>query len=809
MKNVILQLFRTIVITILFFTGLYAQQTSNLKANNTGTVSGKVIDLTSKNPVEFASVVLKSKHDSKIVTGIATNKDGEFILPGVPFGSYDIEITFVGFKKKTLKDVIVTENKQYVNLKDISLSGDALQMKENEVTAEKNAVEFKIDKKIINVAQNLSAAGGTAVDVLQNQPGVQVDANGNITLRGNSDFIVMVDGRPSVLQGTDALRQIAANTIDNIELITNPSAKYDAEGTAGIINIVTKRINRDNINGMVNSGMSSRNKYNGDFNFNYKTEDYNITAAGEGRRYSSVQSIELNREQDNSQNILESAAISNIRDSYNARFGYDRYISDKTTLSFNGTYGRLNVDQFVNTINSINDGLNTPLILSTITGDHSLYKPEYYSGTFNYSHTYTPKVSDISFEVMFTKLHTPSDQRTVETFFDPSSTGIRGLENNSTRYTSRIKLNYSYKFSQKNVFEAGLQTNLFYKNIDLIGKEFDQNIQQWNIIDSLSSSFKFRNNVYAGFMTYSDQTAGFDWQGGIRLEYTDRLLDPTGSTEKFNYEKLHFFPTLNISRNLSDDQQIQFSFSRRINRPNEYMINPFNYFSDSYTVTGGNPKLTPSFTNSLELNYQKSFKGVNLTVQTYYRSTEDGFEQTQVLLSNNQLNLNYANALNTSSIGAEITANITFAPWFKFDPSLNLYNYKVDENMTYDVTGQSNFAWDSKLNATFMLSSATRIQFYTYYYAKNLTSQGEIKSFAIIGASIRQEFFNRQLIATLSAQNLFNQMQYNLSSSGIGFVSNTFVKPEAPIFNLTLSYNFNNFQRRNVEKVDVNLNEGL
>jgi outer membrane receptor protein involved in Fe transport len=809
MKNVIPQLFRTILITLLFFTGLYAQQASNIKANNTGTVSGKVIDLASKNPVEFASVVLKSKHDSKIVTGIATNKDGEFILPGVPFGAYDMEITFVGFKKKTLKDVNVTENKQYVNLKDISLSGDALQMKENEVTAEKNAVEFKIDKKVINVAQNLSAAGGTAVDVLQNQPGVQVDANGNITLRGNSDFIVMVDGRPSVLQGTDALRQIAANTIDNIELITNPSAKYDAEGTAGIINIVTKRINRDNMNGMVNSGVSSRNKYNGDFNFNDKTEDYNITAAGEGRRYSSIQTIDINREQDNSQNILGSAALSNIRDSYNARFGYDRYISDKTTLSFNGSYGRLNVDQFVNTINSTNDGLNTPLILSTITGDHSLYKPEYYSGTFNYSHTYQPKVNDISFEVMVTKLYNPSDQRTVETFFDPSSTGIRGLENNSTRYTSRLKLNYSYKFSQKNVFETGLQTNLFYKSIDLIGKEFDQNIQQWNIIDSLSSNFKFRNNVYAGFMTYSDQLAGFDYQGGVRLEYTDRLLDPTGSTEKFQYEKLHFFPTLNISRNISDDQQIQFSFSRRINRPNEFMINPFNYFSDSYTVTGGNPKLVPSFTNSMELNYQKSFKGVNVTVQTYYRNTEDGIEQTQTLLPNNQLNLNWANALNTSSIGAEITANITFAPWFKLDPSLNLYNYKVDENMTYDVTGQSNFAWDSKINATFMLSAATRIQFYTNYYAKNLTSQGEIKSFAIIGASIRQEFFNRQLIATLSAQNLFNQMQYNLSSTGIGFVSYVLVKPEAPIFNLTLSYNFNNFQRKNVEKVDVNLNEGL
>jgi outer membrane receptor protein involved in Fe transport len=782
------------------------------KPANQGIITGRIIDESSNAPIEYASVILLSKQNSQMVSGIATDKNGEFALRGIPAGTYNLNVTFVGFKKKDLRDVEISESNPVVNLKEIKLQSDAVQLKESEVVGERSAVEFKIDKKVVNVSQNLSATGGTAVDVLQNQPSIQVDANGNLTLRGSGSFTVMVDGRPSVLQGTDALRQIPANIIDNIEIITNPSAKYDAEGTAGIINIVTKKTNLTSTSGMVNSGIGSRDKYNGDFNFGYKTEDFNLTVGADARRNNFLQDITIERTQLSTTGINSTADLHQKRDAYNARFGFDRYFSDKLTLGVAGTYGYVDMNMIVNTFNnSITTG-NPVRTSSTRTNDNNKMTAEYFNGSVNLTNIFTPKVNDLYFEATFTKLKLPSNQITNEkSILEDGSTSaaLRGRENNTSRIDSRIKLNYKHNLADKNTFEAGLQTNLFFKDLEIISKDFNSTTQQWLVNSGYSNNFDFRNNIYSAYSTYSDQLLGFDYQAGLRLEYTDRKLDQLTTKVNFTYQKLHLFPALNVSKKISDDQQVQFSYSRRIQRPFDGQLNPFTYFSDTYTATGGNPYLRPSFTHSVELNYQKSFDGVYLTAQTYLRKTEDGIEQIQELDNTGRINLTPENVLNTTSVGAEISANITFAPWFKMDPVVNLYNFNLQEKPQFGIAAQDRFNWDTRINTTLMFSPATRFQFFINYFPKNITSQGEIKTFMIIGATVRQEFFERKLIATLSAQNLFGQTKYNIISNGTGFVSNLNVKPEAPIFNLTLSYNFNNFKRRNTEQVDLNVNGGL
>ena len=782
------------------------------KPANQGIVTGKILDASSNSPIEYASVILLSKQNSQMVSGIATDKNGEFALRGIPTGTYILNVTFVGFKKKDLTDVEITESNPVVNLKEIKLQSDAVQLKESEVVGERSAVEFKIDKKVVNVSQNLAATGGTAVDVLQNQPSIQVDANGNLTLRGSGSFTVMVDGRPSVLQGTDALRQIPANAIDNIEIITNPSAKYDAEGTAGIINIVTKKTNLTTTSGMVNSGVGSRDKYNGDFNFSYKSDGYNVTVGGDARRNNFLQDITIDRTQLNTTGINSVADLHQKRDAYNARIGFDRYFSDKLTLGINGSYGYVDMNMTVGTTNSsVTLGETLPSKF-TKTSDSNKMTAEYFNSSINLTNVFVPKVNDLYFEATFTKLRLPSNQITNEntSLSDGTTTStLRGRENNTSRIDSRIKLNYKHNLAEKNTFEAGLQTNLFFKDLEIISRDFNNASQQWLINSGYSNNFDFRNNIYAAYTTYSDQLLGFEYQAGLRLEYTDRKLDQLTTKESFGYQKLHLFPTLNISKKISDDQQLQFSYSRRIQRPFDGQLNPFTYFSDTYTSTGGNPYLLPSFTHSVELNYQKSFTGVYLTTQTYLRKTENGIEQLQTLDNSGRINLIPQNVLNTTAVGAEISANITFAPWFKMDPSVNLYNFNLQEKPEFDIAGQNRFSWDARLNTTFMFSAATRLQFFANYFPNNVTSQGEIKTFMIIGATVRQELFERSLIATLSAQNLFGQTKYNIVSNGTGFTSNLNIRPEAPIFNLTLSYNFNNFKRRNNEQVDLNVNGGL
>lgn len=804
-----------VLIAIVFMNVISAQNNVQLaaktgKAAGSGIIAGKVLDEVTNSPIEYASVILLSKPNSQMISGIASDKSGAFVLRDLPNGAYDLSITFIGFKKKTINDLKLTDENPFINLNEVKLQSDAVQLKESEVVAERSAVEFRIDKKVVNVSQNLSATGGTAVDVLQNQPSIQIDANGNVTLRGNSNFTVMVDGRPSVLQGTDALRQIPANIIDNIELITNPSAKYDAEGTAGIINIVTKKTNVTNMSGMVNSGAGSHDKYNGDFNFSYRDEDFNIMLGGDARRMNFLQDISIDRVLSNSTGILSTADLKNRRDAYTARFAFDRFFTDKITLGITGSYGHVDMNMGVNTYNN-STGSNA-ITSYTHTNDKNATTAEYFNGSVNFTNIFTPKVNDLYFEATFTKLRLPSNQLTEENTTlnnGDAQIKLRGLENNTSRIDSRMKLNYKHNFAEKNTLEAGLQTNLFFKEMNIVSKNYDNAGKEWNIDPAYSNDFDYRNNIYSAFTTYTDQLFGFDYQAGVRLEYTDRKLDQLTTNGQFKYQKLHLFPTLNISRKISDDQQIQFSYSRRIQRPYDGQLNPFNYFSDSYTVTGGNPNLVPAFTHSMELNYQKSFTGVYLTAQTYFRQTTDGIEQTQKVDNTGKLALMPENVLNTRSIGAELSANITLAQWFKLDPTFNLYNFNLESRPEYDIKEQNRFSWDARLSTTLMLSMATRIQLFTNYFPNNVTSQGEIKSFMIIGASVRQEFFERKLIATLSAQNLFGQTKYNIVSNGTGFTSNLNIRPEAPIFNLTLSYNFNNFKRKNTEQVDVNTGSGF
>jgi outer membrane receptor protein involved in Fe transport len=806
-----------ILIAIVFMNAAIAQSNVQLaaktgKAAGQGIIAGKVLDDISNSPIEYASIILLSKPNNQMVSGIASDKGGNFVLRDLVNGNYDLSITFIGFKKKTISDLKVTDENPFINLNEIKLNSDAVQLKESEIVAERSAVEFKIDKKVVNVSQNLSATGGTAVDVLQNQPSIQIDANGNVTLRGNSNFTVMVDGRPSVLQGTDALRQIPANIIDNIELITNPSAKYDAEGTAGIINIVTKKTNITNMSGMANSGVGSRDKYNGDFSFSYRNEDFNVMVGGDARRMNYLQDISIDRTLVNTSGIYSTADLKNRRDAYTGRFAFDRFFTNNITLGITGSYGYIDMNMGVNTYNNASSSIPIPTSSYTHTNDQNIMTAEYFNGSINITNIFTPKVNDIYFEATFTKLRLPSNQLTEENSTVSNGepqTKLKGLENNTSRIDSRIKLNYKHNFADKNTLEAGLQSNLFFKEMNIVSKNYNDASKAWNLDPTYSNDFDYRNNIYSAFTTYTDQLLGFDYQAGLRLEYTDRSLDQLTTNDQFKYQKLHLFPTFNISRKISDDQQLQFSYSRRIQRPYDGQLNPFNYFSDSYTVTGGNPNLTPAFTHSIELNYQKSFTGVYITAQTYLRQTTDGIEQTQKVDNTGKIALIPENVLNTRAIGAELSANITLAPWLKLDPALNLYNFNLESKPQYDIREQNRFSWDTRISTTLMLSAATRIQVFTNYFPNNVTSQGEIKSFMIIGASVRQEFLERKLIATLSAQNLFGQTKYNIVSNGTGFTSNLNVRPEAPIFNLTLSYNFNNFKRKNTEQVDVNASSGF
>ena len=813
MKKIIIAICIIIISAVTYAQSGPLQASNGNKQTGTGVVKGRIIEASTNTPLEYASVALFAKQNSMPVNGMFSDKKGEFNLKGIPNGIYNLKITFVGYKTNLVENIQISDNNGTVDLKDVKLQLASVTMKEVEVVGERSAIEFHVDKKVVNVSQNLAAAGGTAVDVLQNQPSVQVDANGNLTLRGSGNFSVTVDGRPSVLQGTDALRQIPANIIDNIELITNPSAKYDAEGTAGIINIVTKKTNTSSTSGIFNAGIGSRDKYNSDGNVSFRTDDYYFSLGGDIRRNNNVQTVIVDRTQFDVSGVNSSAEVSQLRNNYNGRISFDKYFNESMTLGLNAAYGYMDMNLGVNTFNNVTGLPGNNPISNSLTNDRTKVTVEYINGSVNFTNIFKPKVNDLYFEAVFTKLRQPTEVITSE-YITPANSSLQNIRNGRdedvSRFNSRIKLNYKHNIAEKNTFESGLQAVLFNKETDITSKTFDFNTQTWTKNTLYSNSYNFRNNIYSAYSTYTDKIFGIDYQLGLRLEYTDRIFELIASGNQFNYQKLHLFPTINFSSAISPDQQVQLSYSRRIQRPGEGQLNPSTNYSDSYSTIIGNPYLLPSFTHAVEINYQKSFPGVFLTLQTYLRKTDDGIDQTQRLdNTSGKIILSQENLLNTTSIGAELMGNITFAPWLKMDPAVNLYNFNLEEKKELDVMGQNRFTWDARINTTMFFSASTRLQFFVNYFPDRINSQGEMKSFMIIGASFRQEFFEKQLIATFSAQNLFNQTKFTILSSGTGYTSNVFARPEAPVFNLTLSYNFNNFRRRNTEQVDVNVSSGF
>lgn len=797
----------------ILYTAISFSQTKQTAALSIkGTVKGVIIDSLDKSPLQFANITLHKVKDSSFVTGTSSGITGEFIIPNLQDGSYFIKISFIGYKNLIVSNISLSKEKNVFNMGNIALIKDVMMTEENVVIGERANTEFHLDKKVVNVSQNLSAAGGTAVDVLQNQPSVQVDANGNLTLRGNGNFTVMLDGRPSALQGTDALRQIPANIIDKIELITNPSAKYDAEGVAGIINIITKKNTLSSASGIFNVGAGAKDKYNGDFNVNYRAPEYSFTFGSDARRGNYSTEVTLSRLLDNNSGVNTKMNMLNRRDNYGVRFSYDRFFTSDFTCGITGEGGYMSLNSGINNYNNLSGFGGNPVELYSTTKDQQTIIVRYINGSFNLSKTFVPKVNDISFDITFTALNMPSSQKTFESaiYSDNSQKNFnKGQEVGNTRYDSRIRLNYKHKLGESATFETGLQANLFYKDTDLKYKIFDFSSGTF-IIDPLSAySYNFRNNVFAGFATYTDNLIGLDYQLGLRLEYTDRMVKEIKTSNNYKYEKMHYFPSLSVSKNLGNEQQVQFSYSRRIRRPFDQELIPYSFFSDSYSQIIGNPDLVPSFTDSYELNYQNSFGPVYFSAQMYLRKTVDEIEQYQMVDDKGKTFLIFRNIINNTAIGSELSASISAAKWLKFDPAINVYNLKKESMPEYGITGSNTFQWDSRLTASVILETGTRLQCNINYFPKSTMGQGDIKAFTMIGFSVKQEFMEKKLVATFSAQNLFKQLKYDINSNGIGFKSNLHVVPETPFLNLSLSYNFNNYRQQRPEGVNVDVKTGF
>ncbi|MFW5657202.1 MAG: TonB-dependent receptor domain-containing protein, partial [Bacteroidota bacterium] len=789
-----------------------------------GMLSGFIADTAADQSLEYVTISLYSQRDSSLVTGTITDIEGKFIIEQIPYGRFFLEASFIGYKTLRVNNITVKPDNKTINMGSLPLQSDVTSLEEVEVVGERPAVEFKIDKKVVNVAKDVTASGGTAVDALERVPSIQTDIDGNVSIRGSSNFKVLIDGKPSVLQGSEALQQIPASAIENIEIITNPSAKYDPDGLAGIINIIMKKQKGAGITGLINATAGTQENFSGDFLINIRKENINFFVGGEGSVRQHPGSVESYREstiRDTTFYQQYDGDASRGHSGYGFKAGADYYLNDRNTITFQGNFGERG---FGRGSTAKYYEYTSPATVEEywIRENDFDIRRKYYSGNINWQHKFNTEGHEFQAYGYFSTGIGDEKETLDEIFTDmhynridsiPLGNDRSGEESEEQEY--RFTFDYTLPFNDAGKFEAGYQIRYDLGNADYVFEEFDPDTRAWYINNELSNEVEFTRNIQSMYSTLSNEAGKFGYQLGMRVEYTDRIIAQITTDEEYRIHRWDYFPTIHTSYQLPAEQQLQASYSRRINRPREWFLNPFPSYSDPNNVRIGNPELGPEYVDSYEFNYMKRFKQSFVTAELFYRQTNDGIERLSTLRDDNVMVHTFTNSDKQYATGLELMGNLFPVKWWNLNVSASIYNYEISGEVDDVQVKKNTNSWDARFMSTFMINKTnSRIQISGFYRAPSVTLQGERDGFFVTGIGIRQDFWKRKASLTLQSRDIFNTMRFSFTSESDNFYTKTSFSRE-PVISLNFTYRINNYKapRNNrggggAETVEMDFNGG-
>jgi outer membrane receptor protein involved in Fe transport len=781
-----------------------------------GVISGKVYDSSTDVPLEYATLALYRMKDSSLVTGSITNNKGEFTLNELPYGMYYLEADFLGYEKFRLNKILITPQKQVVDVGKINISPSSVSLDAVEVIADNNRVEYKIDKKVITLSQDMTSSGGTVAQALENTPSIEVDIEGNVTLRGSSNYKVLIDGKPSVIQGSEALQQIPASSVQSVEIITNPSAKYDPDGDAGIINIVMKKQKQKGFNGIINASAGTREKYSADFLLNFKQKKTNFFIGGE------ISDNAFHGSGNNEQRIFgfdttyyrtsEREGLFK-RTGYSLKAGADYYLDNKNTLTLQGSIGKRNFERnFFARFHEYYLPVSDELYYTE--DNRGPHENNYYNLSLDYRKEFDNPMHELKASVYYSSNFEKETQDIIENITNsnweiiaPASDRSRSSEETPEK-NIRAQIDYIYPIKEGVKFEAGLQSRWDIDNSDYIFEDYDADQNKWVNNPNISNKLEYVDAIQSVYAIYTGTFKKFGYQAGLRTEYDNRYINQVTLNEDYRYERLHFFPSFYITKQFPKQMQLQLSYSRRIRRPNERDLNPFKEVMDNQNIRQGNPELIPEFTNSYELNFQVPFKKNFLSLETFYRETTNSISWFMLYDSTSNMFINTSrNADKATAAGAELMANINIAKWWQVNLSGNIFQYTLTgENDDGDYIKRTTTSWGSNGNMIFRLKWDTRLQIMGMYRGPSVTLQGKRDGFFFTNIAIRKDFLNKKLSLTLNVRDVFGTTKNSFTSEGSGFYTFNEFKRESPVVMLTLSYRINNYkmqQKRNGDTEEI------
>ncbi len=798
----------------LFFTVVLVLITSVISAQNI-TIKGQILEKGTNLPLEYATIVFKDAKDPSKINGGITNETGNYEI-SVPKGLYIISYEYIGYKTVSLTNKNLDKSQTLLTQ---YLFEDAESLDEVSIIAEKTTVEIKLDKKIYNVGKDLTVRGGTVSDVLDNVPSVSVDVEGNVALRGNENVRILINGKPSGLvglSGSDALRQLPAESIEKVEVITSPSARYESEGTAGILNIILRRSKLQGLNGAINSNIGYNPRAGISGNINYRTGNVNIfNTTGYSYRENpgnwTTSTRYFNEKYDNNGNLItnnpdtyldETKRFERERKGFNTNLGVEWYINNSTSLTTSMFY-RDNENK-----DNTNNLLEQFDVNRVLTNTSTRFDPEIEDDkTIQYSTNFTKnfETSGHTLSLDFQYEDTSEDEDSPVLINNKLSEQV-----NTFSDETRILLqgDYVLPIGEKHQFEAGFRTNFNNTNTDYQVRFLNATETDFVLDNNLSNELLFREYLYAAYTQFGSKIGKLSYLIGLRLENTQITINQktTADLTKKNYTGL--FPTFNLSYELNDNENITLGYARRLRRPRSYYINPFPSRSSVTSIFQGNPDLDPSYSGQFDLGYYKKMGKLSLNGSTYYSRATDVFSfqsfdnGTTATVNGEELPVIQRTPINLAKedrLGAEITITYNPSKKWRINGNYNFYRNTIEGKTLNGLSlDNTNNQWFARISNKYTLPYSIDWQTNLNYRGPREDAQTKTDGVFSMALAFSKDLFKDKASISLNINDVLNSRKRFQNTTTPTFEGNSEFQWSERSFNLAFTYRFN--QKKKMER---------
>ncbi len=823
-RTIMIRTFLTALFVFLFAFCINAQQNGNVII---GKISGRCIDSISGSPVEYAVISIASGETGKVITGTITDNNGLFSINAIKYGTYKVIVNAIDYKNCIKNNIVVNNQNSVINFGDILLVNNPTLLNEVTITSQKQLIENKIDKMVYNTERDITSQGGVATDVLKKIPQVDVDVNGNVELQGNSNVLFLIDGKPSVSFGNniaDVLQSIPASQIKSIEIITNPGAKYDAEG-GGIINIILKKSTAKGTSGTVSVTGGSRLE-NGSVNISSRKGNFGASAFVSGnaqllsKTNNSLNRISKDTVNNQLDNLIQTGNSNFNRNGFQTGINFDWDISAKDNISTSLSYNylqNLNTGYFYQQSTIMDETGNTLSgINSNNISDNSIHENNY-DWNLNYKRKFVTKGQVLEVLLIYSNGNDYSNYKQIQTIL-PSNSATSGSYGNNPGFEKQMNMsiNYTQPVFQHSIIETGAKTTIDNNESNSSIYLLNPSKELYNYSADQSENMIYKRTIYSYYLSLTFKLFNsFDVKAGCRDEYTVSMANfsNSGKLDLKPYNTL--VPSGVISYLIDSGQTIKLGYSRRIKRPNYPDLNPFINASDPKNITTGNINLEPEISNQFELGYNMNFKkGANMNIALFYRGNHNDIQNYTEYFSTYKIGDSIYNnvSVNTrKNMGLEANAGINFYVSVPLNNKLNLRS-NISCFHRYINTGLpdgnvNGFMYRLNVNGSYQITSSLRFELFGNFSSSKINAQGKMPAFTVYNLAIRQELFHKKGSLAFTATNPFNKYVIQKSIiAGTNFTTYTTVDFPYQSFGINFTYKFGKIEFKKQNDIeDVNL----